>query len=342
MNNKKLSIRQKPLRTFSWSCKSEKTPAELLVENTISGWYKAKHKSASNYEVDFINSIPIKCCHHCGSYKIVKNGFNRNGIQNYFCKDCGRNFNPLTNTIFDSRKISISEWFEFLLHLFEYHSITSSAYDNRNANSTGEYWLIKVFEVLKDIQKDVVLSGRIYIDETYFSKKKSKEITKNGKKLRGISTNKIGMATAISKEDNSSILIVTNTSKPSRKSALESYSSHIKEGSTIIHDGDNSHKVLIEMLHLNSEEHPSKETKDLKDEDNPMYPINHYHSLLKRFIRAHGGYNRDNLQDWANLFWFITNKPRDRYDKVLKFIELAVLSPKRVKYRDVMSSNSTK
>lgn len=196
--------------------------------------------------------------------------------------------------------------------------------------------------MLKDIQQDVVLSGRIFIDETYFSKKKSDVITKNGKKLRGISINKIGVATAIFEDMKSSVLIVTNTSKPSRKSTINSYVPHIKKGSTIVHDGDNSHIALIEALHLNSEEHPSIETKDLKDEENPMYPINHYHSLLKRFMRAHGGYNRDNLQDWLNLFWLITNKPNDKYDKALKFIELAISSPKRVKYRDVMSSKSTK
>lgn len=104
MNKKKLPKRQKPLRIFSWSYKDQKTPGELLVEDTISEWYEAKHRIASNSEIDFINSIPIKSCHHCGSSKIVKNGFNRNNIQNYFCKDCGRNLNPLTNTIFDSRR----------------------------------------------------------------------------------------------------------------------------------------------------------------------------------------------------------------------------------------------
>ncbi len=37
-----------------------------------------------------------------------------------------------------------------------------------------------------------------------------------------------------------------------------------------------------------------------------------------------------------NLFYFIVNDSKDKYDKVLKFIELAINSPKRVKYRDVM------
>ena len=65
---------------------------------------------------------------------------------------------------------------------------------------------------------------------------------------------------------------------------------------------------------------------------------------MKRFIRQHGSYDRDNLQNWMNLFYFIVNDPKDKYDKVLKFIELAINSPKRVKYRDVMckkAMNST-
>lgn len=48
MNKKKLPKRQKPLRTFSWFYKDQKTPGELLVEDTISEWYEAKHRIASN------------------------------------------------------------------------------------------------------------------------------------------------------------------------------------------------------------------------------------------------------------------------------------------------------
>lgn len=80
----------------------------------------------------------------------------------------------------------------------------------------------------------------------------------------------------------------------------------------------------------------------MKDEDNPLYPVNHLHLLLKRFMKEHGGYDREHLQDWMNLFWFIMNEPKDRYDKVLKFIRLAIISPKRVKYREVMPKNMIK
>ena len=139
---------------------------------------------------------------------------------------------------------------------FEFHSIKTSAADNRNSNTTGQYWLIKVFEVLKGIQDDVVLDGRIWLDETYFSKKKSDEILKDGKKLRGISRNKIGVGVAT--DGKHSIFIVTNTSKPSEISTLRTYASHIKEGSTVIHDEEKSHNILVKTLHLQEEKYSVK------------------------------------------------------------------------------------
>lgn len=337
------SRRQKPLRKFSWSNDDHKSAAQEMIEDTVIEWYDAKHRKTSDKEIDFINGISIKQCPYCGSTSFVKDGKRKpDKIQIYLCKECGKKFNPLTNTIFEDRKIPISEWIEYLLHLFEYHSITSSAFDNRNANSTGKYWLEKVFEVLKDIQKDVILEGVIYLDETLLPKIKSQTVKRNGKKLRGISRNKLGVAVAINEDKTTSILIATGTSKPSNRSTWNCYGPHIKEGSRIIHDDENTHSVLVERLHLESEIHPTEETKGLEDKDNPLNTINHYHDLLKKFMKAHGGYNRDNLQDWLNLFWFMTNGPKDRYDKALKFIELAISSPKVVRFRDVMSKKSTK
>jgi len=326
------------LRNFTWENSAERTADQLLVEKTVKEWYSAKHPLSSKAEITYINSLGVSFCPVCQNTHFIKNGKRKDGIQKYHCLDCGFNFNPLTNTIFDSRKIPISEWIEYLLHLFEFHSIKSSAFDNRNASSTGKYWLIKVFEVLKGIQDDVVLEGDIWLDETYLKVIRSKTKTINGKVLRGISRNKIGIACA---KDSSgkSIFILTGTSKPSRKSTLKAYGNHIKPGSKIIHDGDNSHSILVETLNLESEEHPTAETKGLKDKDNPLEPINTLHSYLKRFFREHNGYNRDELQDWLNLLWFILNDPSNKYDKVLEFIRIAISSPKRVRYRDVMSKN---
>lgn len=76
----------------------------------------------------------------------------KTGLAIQECKTCGRKFNPLAGTIFDSRKIPLSKWIEFLVHLFQFHSVRTTAFDNRNAVTTGLYWLSKVFLVVDGIQ----------------------------------------------------------------------------------------------------------------------------------------------------------------------------------------------
>lgn len=150
-----------------------------MMVSTISEWYDAKHRKPSKEEVDFINSIVIEKCPFCGSKEIRRDGFNKKtGLAIRECKTCGRKFNPLAGTIFDSRKIPFSEWIEFLVHLFQFHSVRTTAFDNRNAVTTGLYWLSKVFLVVDDIQSDIVFSGKVWIDETYFPRWKSESATK--------------------------------------------------------------------------------------------------------------------------------------------------------------------
>lgn len=313
-----------------------------LISATVHEWYDAKHKSSSVEEVMLINSVEITFCRCCGSVKIISYGKYRNGIKRYFCNDCQHSFSALTGTIFEDRKIPISEWIEYLIHLFEFHSITTSARDNRNAYSTGRYWLLKVFAVLEDFQKDIILEGNVYLDETFFSvvesKKKHKE---NGKEYRGISRNKLCIAAAYD-ETGHILLMYENTSKPSSKSTWKTLGTHIRPGSHLIHDGERSHSVLIEKLNLTHDIFSSNELKKLPDDENPLDPINEIHSLAKRFMRSHGGFNRDNLQDWMNLISFILSAPKDRYEKIDLFINMALNSPRVVKYRDVMSKKLSK
>lgn len=320
------------LRNFPWST-DETTPVQTLISSTVEEWYLAKHRKTSEEEFDFINSIKPEKCRHCSSTSFIKYG-HRNRLNVYKCKDCNRKFTNLTNTIFDSKKIPISEWIEFLIHLFEYHSIISSSRDNRNSSSTGHYWLEKVFSTLKNCQSEVKLKGTVYIDEMFFTVIKSKVILKDGKKLRGISKNKICVVVGI--DDNTIYIKVEPTSKPSEKSTWDALGNVIEPGSHLIHDEEKSHGILIEKLKLTSTTHSSESTKGLNDSKNPLNPINRIHYLIRRFMNNHGGYNRDNLQDWMNLIWFIIAPPTNVYMKIGNFIKIAISSPQRVKYRDVM------
>jgi hypothetical protein len=72
----------------------------------------------------------------------------------------------------------MSEWVEFLLHLFEFHSLSTSSRDNRNVETTGIYWLSKVFATLDGCQKDVVLNGKVWFDEIFVPVDKKEKVTK--------------------------------------------------------------------------------------------------------------------------------------------------------------------
>ena len=124
-------------------------------------------------------------------------------------------------------------------------------------------------------------------------------------------------------------------SKPSEKKTFETFRRHITPGSKPIHDGGNPHSLLVSGLGLESEVHPTSETMGLPDSENPMGKINAAHSLFKAFLRSHGGFAREDLQGWCDLFWFIWPDPANRTEKAARFIEMAVSAKKRIKYRDV-------
>ena len=69
-----------------------------------------------------------------------------------------------------------------------------------------------------------------------------------------------------------------------------------------------------------SKVHPTKETKGEKNTDNTMFAINHIHFLLKRFLNAHSSFDREDLQDYLNLFCFIMNPPEEEQEKVAQLL----------------------
>ena len=74
-------------------------------------------------------------------------------------------------------------------------------------------------------------------------------------------------------------------------------------------------------------------TKGVRDEANPLEPINRVHRFFKKFLSRHGGFGRSSLQDWANLFPFIWNGPSEAKIKAMIFISMAVRMPGLLRYR---------
>jgi hypothetical protein len=255
------------------------------------------------------------------------------------CGECGKTFLPTTGTIFDEHRISISEWTEYCLNIFRHVSITADSWNNKNAYKTSRYWLQKLFLTLEGIQNNIVLSGKVWLDETFYSVRSENIVRKNnGDKLRGLSQNQICIGVATDKRY--TVLLVEGTGKPSQKKTCEAFRNHIEKGSTLFHDEEVAHRKLISELSLKSKSFSSKELKGLSDKENPMNPINRVHDILKKFLNAHSGFDRNELQNWLNLFAFISNPPHDFLEKVDLIVNLAFQNPKLLRFRDFYAVNT--
>lgn len=121
------------------------SPLSTLAVNTVDEWFDAKHRKSCLDEDVLANSLSVQSCPCRGSQDIIRNGKRKDGIQTYLCLRCGHKFNPLSGTPFDSHKIPVSEWTEFLIHLFQHQSVLCSSLDNRNPTIQADIGLGRHF-----------------------------------------------------------------------------------------------------------------------------------------------------------------------------------------------------
>jgi len=237
-----------------------------------------------------------------------------------------------------TRKIAVSEWREHFLDLFRHVIINADSWNNKNAFSTSQFWLNKLFLTLEDYQQDIVLSGTVWLDEAYYPVINSQiDLKEDGSKYRGLSHNQICIGAAT---DNKNIVcFMEGVGKTSQRRSFQTFSNHIAPYSTLIHDMETAHKKLVSVLNLKNEEYLAKDLKGLKDRDNPLEPVNDLHNSLKKFPDVHSGFNRGRLQDYLNLFAFVRNPPFEPLEKLEKVVTLVFQNPKSLHYRDQFGLN---
>lgn len=320
-----------------WDNEDNATTLQIFIMDKYKETYNFKHPIlAQSSEYLILNSIEITKCRCCSSPNIIKRGITINKVQLYYCKDCKKRFTPTKGTIFENHKIAITEWIEFLLDIFNHGSTSLTSKVNKNGMNTSLYWLHKTFLVLREYQKDIILSGNVFIDETYYKVIKSDIIKKqNGKEFKGISYNQycIGLG-----YDGTNIIAISEgLGKTSTNKTKEAFINHIEKGSVLIHDEEKSHNILINELNLKNLAYNSAELKGLEDKDNPLRKINHQCDLLKQFLNAHSGFDREDLQDYLNLYCFINSSHKNKLEKVEELLQIALKTEITLEYRDLFN-----
>jgi transposase-like protein len=214
-------------------------------------------------------------------------------------------------------------------------SVTSK--NNKNSITTSQYWLHKLFLLLRSYQNTIILSGDVWLDETYYKVINREIVKKENKELRGLSRNQYCIGIACDKKY--TYAKVEGKAKTSETKTLKTFKDQIKKKSVLIHDDEKSHNVLIESMELESKSYNSKELKKLKDEDNPLREINHKCFLLKKFLNSHSGFNRDDFQDYLNLFCFMMNPPVNKLEKIKILLSRAINGTENLTYRDFFARN---
>ena len=322
-------------RKTPWSDKDadSMTPTQRFLSDRYEAHYQERHPVLKDTgEADLINAFVPTDCPHCSGSSFSRFGQTNNGVQRYRCKTCGRTFTPITCTIFDNHKISISEWMEYCLNLFRYLSVTADSWNNRNAFTTSRYWLEKLFLVLEDYYSDIVLEGRVWFDETFYTvRSEDIKLKPDGSKPRGLSENQLCVGVACTKDR--ILCLLEGKGQPTSRKAYITFKDHIAPGSTFVHDGGKAHGMLIDALNLKDEAYDATEIKNLPDKDNPLNRVNEVHARLKNFLYTHNSFDRDSMQGYLNLFSFAMNPPSDHLEKVELLLNRAFLTRKTLRYR---------
>jgi len=330
-------------KAVPWSEKSMTLLESYITAVTLRNYY-IKHPNLEGEqakcfvvsEADVFNSFETQKCRLCDSTDIRKEGKSEQGIKKYYCNSCHHYFLITTNTIFDSRKIPLSEWIDFLIGLFGYMSFNAIAKFNRNSYGTSRYWSHKVSYLLREYQSDIQLDGIVYIDEIYYKLIKSDIDKIEGKEKRGISNNQICIGIACNKEH--VYCVVEKLGKPTIDSTFNAFGKIIKPGSKLIHDAEHSHRNLVKKLGLIDDVHKTKDLKGVPDEENPLNPININCNKVKTFLAAHKGFKREDLQGLLDIFAYIYNTPMNNLIKIDNLVKYAITKKTLLRFRDKTSN----
>ncbi len=312
---------------------------EFIRSNYVDDWDDRHLRVGQTNEADLINSVLPSSCPYCQSETIIRKGMNGNHIQRYLCKQCNRFFVPTTGTIFDEHKISIREWISYSLNILRYVSITADSWNNKNDFKTSRYWLQKLFAVLEPYQAGIILSGKVTLDETFYTLRSGDiELKPDGTKPRGLSMNK--MCIGVACDTQNIYCVYEGQGKPSQRGTMVAFKDHIASGSTLIHDEEKAHKKLVTTLNLVSESYNSKDLKLLDDKKNPLRRVNEVHARLKDFLNAHPSFIRDELPGYLNVFAFAMNPPHNKLEKMEVLLNLAFQNRQIIRYRDFYQAKS--
>ena len=266
---------------------------------------------------------PVRCP-DCRRTHCVSIGSSPGGNKRFQCRDCGRKFSYLSGTVFFSTKRDFDFWERYITCMVFCPTEELASHMCGISHPTAHLWRHKIFATVDGYQDHLILSDRIWIDETYLND--TRIMHEFGKKRkRGLSKDQICIVVAIDVHKNM-IAIQCGNGNPTGNRIEGALLNHIKPGSVIVHDGNAAHNQLIAKAGCTSEVYKA-------DTDDPKYIeqmqlINNMCGWLQRFLYKVIGMRMENLQSYLNWFVYLFRIKRDdeKYPKVERVIRHLLLT----------------
>lgn len=264
-----------------------------------------------------------KCCPHCESDSVCRNG-KYSGKQRYLCKSCRKTFTDFTNSPCYNSKKSLDMWLKYAKCMIAGYSLTRCAQEVGISLPTSFYWRHKILDALKKYLGEGSVGGIIEMDDTFFResfkgrhsensafkmprkayKRGVKQDTSNPKKekrKRGLSKEQISVMCAIDRSGN--IIAEPIGRGMVGSEAIENlFMNRIDEDAIACVDGARGFKKFAQNSNLELVQLKKGKRKE------GIYHIQHvnsFHSRLKIWMTRFNGVATKHLSNYLNWFRWI-------------------------------------
>ncbi|BCZ46699.1 hypothetical protein psyc5s11_27660 [Clostridium gelidum] len=257
---------------------------------------KLKEHINSFLKKDIYKNKRIECCVICGEKNYIKHGSYK-GIQRYKCKDCGKTFSNMTNSLWSYSKKDLDIWVKFMELMIKRKSLRFCAKKLKISVTTAFYWRHKILNGLKIDSIPNKLEGDVHINKTI--------IVENFKGCRNITTTKRSNIWVIAAKGDEDSMLVTPAFKHCwmRPIFYKNIYSKIENGSYIIPYND----TYITAV---AKEHNKKLVKERKEDDRIKFIIMNIYNILFVFWKQIYKDKRNRLIENLKPYLYLGSKTR--------------------------------
>ena len=308
-------------------------------------------KNRKNTNSKFVSNEKSQIeCPHCQSNNIIRNGYDKNNVQTYQCKNCRKKFNACTNTLVARIKLTYEQLIIFFECMNDKLSIKKTAAKMGVNKNTAFLLRHKVLDCISSIRKKSKLKGKTEADETYESinlkgtkpddmPRYSKSRSSKGGSKRGISNHQVCIASAIDEYDNFFLEIVGTGPITSEEVELV-FKNKIDEVTCLITDCKSSYEKLSREQNIKLEQ--IKSGTYVNSNGYSLANINSLHSELSTFLSHFKGVSTKHLQHYLDWFCFqkIINYTTEILKQPLTMMKKAVINNCNVNSNNVYDNTS--